>query len=151
MGHYDADVYAWSERQGALLRRLAAGERANDADLDWPNIAEEIESLGRRERAALSSHIGNIIEHLLKLQISPATDPRARWQETILRARSEAEELLEDSPSLRRAVGDIITRRLPRARRLALAALDVHGEQPRVDPNAIDYTEAQVLGDWFPE
>ena len=150
MGHYDADVYAWSERQGALLRRLAAGERVNDADLDWPNIAEEIESVGRSERAALSSHIGNIIEHLLKLQISPATDPRAGWHETILRARSEAEELLEDSPSLRRAVGDIIARRLPRARRLAVAALDVHGEQPRVDPNAIGYTEAQVLGDWFP-
>ncbi len=43
MSHYDTDVYAWSERQGALLRRLAAGERVNDADFDWSNIAEEIE------------------------------------------------------------------------------------------------------------
>jgi hypothetical protein len=34
---------------GALLRRVAADERTNDGDLDWPNIAEEIESVGRSE------------------------------------------------------------------------------------------------------
>jgi hypothetical protein len=151
MSHYDTDVSSWSERQGGLLRRIAAGERVNDADLDWPNIAEEIESVGRSERAALSSHIANAIEHLIKLQISPATAPRAGWTETVLRARSEAEELLEDSPSLRRAVDGIIARRLPIARRLAMASLRTHGEQPRVDPNAIGYTAAQVLGEWFPE
>ena len=56
MSEYETDVSRWSERQGALLRRLAAGERVNDADLDWPNIAEEIETVGRSERAILSSH-----------------------------------------------------------------------------------------------
>jgi hypothetical protein len=43
---YHTDILEWSERQGALLRRIAAGERVNDTDLDWPNIAEEIESVG---------------------------------------------------------------------------------------------------------
>ena len=42
MSDYDLDFYAWSQRQGSLLRRLAAGERVNDANLDWPNIADEI-------------------------------------------------------------------------------------------------------------
>jgi hypothetical protein len=151
MSEYETDVYRWSERQSALLRRLAAGERVNDGDLDWPNIAEEIETVGRSERTALSSHISNILEHLIKLQISPATDPRAGWRETILRGRSEAEELLRDSPSLRRAVGDIVARRLPVARRLAIAALNSHGEQPIVDPDLIAFDEEQVMGDWFPE
>ena len=50
MSDYDLDFYAWTERQGSLLRPLAAGERVNDADLNWPNIAEEIETLGRSER-----------------------------------------------------------------------------------------------------
>jgi hypothetical protein len=36
---YNADILEWFEGQAALLRRLAAGERVNDADLDWPNIA----------------------------------------------------------------------------------------------------------------
>ena len=63
MSDYDLDIYVWSRRQGALLRRLAAGERVNDADLDWPNIAEEIETVGRSERTAMASHIANDIEH----------------------------------------------------------------------------------------
>jgi hypothetical protein len=150
MSHYDTDVYAWSERQGALLRRLAAGERVNDADLDWPNIAEEIESVGRSERSALSGHIAIVIEHLIKLQASPATAPRFGWEETVLRARGEIERLLEDSPSLRPAIGGAIKGELPRARRLAAMALVQHGVQPRIDLDAIDYSGAQVLGEWLP-
>ncbi|HEY5302150.1 MAG TPA: DUF29 family protein, partial [Acetobacteraceae bacterium] len=46
---YDTDTLTWSERQAALLRRIAAGERVNDPDLDWPNIIEEVESVGRSD------------------------------------------------------------------------------------------------------
>ena len=45
-GLYDEDIVLWSEQQADLLRRHAAGERANSADLDWENIVEEIESVG---------------------------------------------------------------------------------------------------------
>jgi hypothetical protein len=150
MSHYDTDVYAWSERQGALLRRVAAGECANDADLVWANIAEEIKSVGRSERSVVSSHSGNVLEHLIKLQISPATGPRAGWKDPILRGRSEAEELLRDTPSLRPSLPDIIARRLPSARRFAVAALNAHGEPPGTDPNLVTFDEAQVLGEGFP-
>jgi len=151
MSDYDSDVYAWSQRQGDLLRRLAAGERVNDADLDWSNIAEEIETVGRSERAALRSHILNVIEQLIKLPASPATEPRAGWQDTIDRARSEIESLLADSPSLRPAVASIIAGVLPKARRFAGTALTRHGEAPLVEPQTLDYTEDQVLGEWFPD
>lgn len=151
MSAYATDVVAWSERQAALLRRLAAGERVNDADLDWPNIAEEIETVGRSERSALASHIAVVLEHLIKLQTSPATEPRAGWQETILRARGEIERLLEDSPSLRPSLDAILARELPRARRLAIAALTLHREQPTTDPGLLSYTQADVIGDWLPQ
>ena len=59
---YDSDAVLWSERQADLLRRRARGELANDADLDWLNIAEEIDSMGRSERSALSSHVRIVIE-----------------------------------------------------------------------------------------
>lgn len=151
MSDYDTDVYAWSLRQGALLRRLAAGERVNDADLDWPNIAEEIETVGRSERAAVASHLRNVIEHLIKLQASPALEPRPSWRTTIRRARIEIEGLLEDSPSLRREVGAIVVQEMPRARRLASAALEEHGETPLVDMQTLVFGEGQVLGDWLPD
>jgi hypothetical protein len=48
---YGEDILEWSERQAALLHRLAAGELVNDAELDWPNIAGEIEDVGRSEQA----------------------------------------------------------------------------------------------------
>jgi hypothetical protein len=150
MSDYDVDVLAWSERQADLLRRLAAGERVNDADLDWTNIAEEIESVGRSERSALSSNIAIIIEHLMELEASPAPEPRACWQETIVRARGEIERLLEDSPSLRPAVAAAIAREHPRARRLAAVSLQRYGEKPRIDLSDVSYTEQQVLNDWFP-
>jgi len=151
MSDYETDVYAWSQRQGALLRRLAAGERVNDADLDWPNIAEEIETVGRSERAAVASHIANIIEHLIKLQASPATEPRARWRESIGRARAEIEWLLEDSPSLRPEVASLIARALPKAQRFAKMAVAQYGEEPQVDTQTLAYTEDQIIGDWFPD
>jgi hypothetical protein len=33
---------------------------------------------------------------------------------------------------------------------MAVVALRRHGEQPRVDLQAIGYSEHQVLDDWFP-
>jgi hypothetical protein len=151
MSDYDTDVYAWSLRQGALLRRLAAGERVNDADIDWPNIAEEIETVGRSERGAVASCIRTIIEHLMKLQASPATDPRPGWRATTRRERVRLEGLLDENPSLRPAVGVLIAQELRRARLLLLASLEEYGEAPRLDPLSLSYGEEQVLGDWLPD
>src|SRR3954469_14289557 len=114
MSEYDVDFYAWTQRQGGLLRRLATGERVNDADLDWPNIAEEIETSGRSERGAVASCIRNIIQHLMKLEASPATDPRPGWRATVRRERVELEAVLDDNPSLKPAVDGLIAREMPR-------------------------------------
>jgi Domain of unknown function DUF29 len=65
---YDRDFFAWTQQQAALLRRAAAGEPSSDLDLQ--NLAEEIESLGKRDRRALPAQLARITEHLLKLQFS---------------------------------------------------------------------------------
>ncbi len=150
MSDYDVDFFAWTQRQGGLLRRLAKGEHVNDADLDWPNIAEEIETLGRSERAAVASCIRNIIQHLMKLEASPVVDPRPGWRATVRRERVDLEALLDDNPSLRPAVDGLIARELPRARRLAVTSFEEYRETPIVDPQRLVYTQEQVVGDWFP-
>ena len=68
------------------------------------NLAEEIESLGKSQRRELASQIRRILRHLLKLEASPASDPRAGWHATIYEARAEIAGILRDSPSLRREV-----------------------------------------------
>nr|WP_294521733.1 DUF29 domain-containing protein [uncultured Rhodopila sp.] len=148
---YDIDVSLWSEHQSGLLRRRAAGELVNEAELDWPNIAEEIESLGKSERSRLRSHIATVLLHLIKLQASPAIDPRNGWRASIRNGRREIKGTLKDSPSLRSAVSRLIAEETPGAREDAAAAITDYGEQPRVDIGSLTFTEDQVIGDWFPD
>jgi hypothetical protein len=146
---YDSDLLLWTERQGELLRRRAAGELVNEAELDWPNIAEEIEALGQSERSKLRSLIGTVIEHLIKLQASQAIEPRNGWKETIDRARDDIDLLMQDSPSLRRFVVAMIADGTRRSSRLVVRSLERFGEQPRVEIDSLAFTEDQVLGDWL--
>ena len=146
---YDQDLVLWAEAQGRALR--AAAKAGGNAPIDWENVAEEIETLGRSERHALGGHIAVVVEHLLKLQASPASEPMRGWRDTIRRARQAIEDILDESPSLRREVGAVIARQAPRARALLRANLDDYAETPRLDIDTLNYTEEQVLGDWFPE
>jgi len=148
---YDEDIQLWSERQAALLRRRSGGELINDAELDWPNIAEEIESVGASERRELASKVRTVLEHLMKLQASPASMPRIGWKESVENARSAIDDVLESSPSLKPTVGKVIEHQLPRARRLVAVSLTEHGETPRVLLEQLRYSADQVLGEWFPD
>ncbi|WP_428540138.1 DUF29 domain-containing protein [Rhodopila sp.] len=150
MSDYEADILVWTEHQAALLRRRAAGELVNEADLDWTNIAEEIESVGRSERSVLSSRVRTIIEHLAKLEASPASKPRIGWQETVLRCRADIDALLQATPSLRRELDETVANELGRALRLAAASMKLHCEAPRIALEDIRFSSEQVLGPWFP-
>jgi Domain of unknown function DUF29 len=145
---YDQDLVLWSDAQARALR--AAADAGWNAPIDWQNVAEEIESLGRSERHALASHIALVIEHLLKLQVSPARDPERSWRDTVRRARREIGRLLKDSPSLRREVAAMVANETGPARALVVENLRDYDEQPLADIDAVTYTEAQVLGDWLP-
>jgi hypothetical protein len=151
MSGYDADVALWAAQQTGLLRRRAAGELVNDSELDWPHIAEEIESVGNSERLALRSHIGTVLEHLLKLQASPATDPRNGWKASVLHARTGIRRTLKTSPSLRREVVAMIADEMQDAQRDVAAVLALYGEKPIVAIEGLTFTEEQVLGPWFPD
>src|SRR6201995_894243 len=80
MSDYDTDILTWSERQASLLRRLAAGERVNDGEIDWPNIAEEIEDVGRSETDAVLAQIDNILRHRLYLLGWSGAAAARKWQ-----------------------------------------------------------------------
>src|SRR5438128_176130 len=54
---YEQDFVLWTEAQAKALREAAVG---GNTPLDWENLAEEIESLGRSERRELRSRITRI-------------------------------------------------------------------------------------------
>jgi hypothetical protein len=146
---YDQDLVLWSEEQARALR--AAANAGWNAPIDWENVAEEIEGLGRSDRRALASHIAIVIEHLLKLQASAAREPARGWKDTIRRARKEIERLLAESPSLGRDVAAIVAKEFPHARAMVRDGFQDYDEQPLIDLDQVAYSEEQVLGDWMPE
>jgi signal transduction histidine kinase len=143
---YEEDFVRWTEEQAAALREAASS--TSNLPLDWENLAEEIDSLGRSLRHELRSRLMVILEHLLKLEYSPAVDPRRGWVEAINRERLIVEDLLQESPSLRTGLDEIIEQAKSRAARLASKSLSNYGEAARIPP--LGYTENQILGDWFP-
>ena len=147
---YDQDFVLWTEAQAAALLRA----RTANLPLDWANLAEEIASLGKSDRRELRSQIRRIIHHLLKLQASPAVEPRAGWRSTVRNARAEIDILFRDSPSLRQGINAMITEQFGIAAELAEDDLGRHGEPPAAMGTRFDrdgFTAEQVLGDWFPE
>jgi hypothetical protein len=149
MNDYDTDLLLWSERQAALLRRAGSGERVND-QVDWENVAEEIEALGRSDRRELHNRVAGILVHLIKLLTSPADAPRTGWRETLLEQRRRVARLLKDSPSLRPELPQVIMEELGDARMQAVIAFQGYSEQPLVDPAELEFTAEQVLGPWLP-
>lgn len=155
---YDQDFVRWTEEQAVALRQAKsqslAGTEGSNLPLDWENLAEEIESLGKSDRRELRSQITRVLRHLLKLEATPAAEPRAGWRATINEARTEIEGLLEDSPSLRRETQALIQKQVRAAARQAGDDLGQHGEPIEAIRARLEgggYTEEQVLGDWFPD
>jgi hypothetical protein len=149
---YEKDLAAWSKHQAEALRAAARG--GSNQPLDWENLAEEIEELGVSQRSALGSHIMRIIQHLVKLEYSPAVEPRNGWRRTIKLARLQAQKRLENNPSLRHELGRLVEQETRRGLEYAIADLEEHGETDELEANVLRrarYTEEQVLGDWFPE
>ena len=144
MSNYDVDFCAWATAQAALLRE----GRLAEADLE--HIAEEIEDLAKADRRSLASPVCTVIEHLMKLEASQADDPRGGWRETVLRARGDIERVIEDSPSLHRELPAVVARETERARRIAAAALAIHGEDAGALPG-LAFDVAQVVGPWMPD
>jgi hypothetical protein len=59
ISEYETDFYAWTQEQAQALRA-----RQGEA-LDWNNLAEEIESMGRSDADALASQLTRLLMHLL--------------------------------------------------------------------------------------
>jgi hypothetical protein len=148
---HDEDFVAWSKEQADALR--AARRTGSNQKLDWKNLAEEVEGSGISERRELHGQVQRIIRYLLKLQFSPAMEPRHHWSESIVDARSETEIVLRMSPSLRAEITTAISEEAELAARRAIADLDQYGE---ISPDiarqirATRFTTEQILGDWLP-
>jgi hypothetical protein len=132
---YEADFFAWTQEQARLLRdRDARG-------LDWENLAEEIDSMGRRDRRELESRLRLILHYLLKWQVQPELRSPS-WRNTLTEQRRQAEKLLKESPSLRPQVPELCSEAYLDAVR---DAVHETGLRPQTFPADCPFNVAQIL------
>jgi hypothetical protein len=141
---YGRDVYAWSNEQAALLRarRFAA--------LDLERVISEIEDVGGSLYREVRSRVRTIMEHLMKLEHSPAVEPSPGWESTI---RTASADIADDlTPSLRPRVEQNLARFYEVVRAEASASLREHGDDAAADalPQTCPYTLDQITGNWLP-
>jgi len=131
------------------LRRLET-ERWN-GPLDLPRLAEEVEDLGSGQRHAVESQLERTIQHLLKLEHSPAQAPRAGWLNSVDEARGEIGRRL--TRRMRREVEPELGKLYARARRVARRDLLAYDEREVADtlPAENPYPLDRLIDEgWYP-
>ena len=141
---YEADTVLWSERQADLLRRLARGERVND-QLDWANIIEEIEAVGREERRAVTSALKLALQHKLYLLGWPDALAVRHWQAEVRIHLADASQDFRES--MRKDIEPALSSLYRRAR----LAVDRHmldaGPMTGALPTACPWTLDELLAE----
>jgi hypothetical protein len=101
MSDYETDILRWSERQARFLRRLGAGEQVN-SQIDWDNVVEEIESVGREQLHAVESLLTQALIHMLKAEAWPLSGAVPGWQAEARLFRRQAKRRF--APSMRQKI-----------------------------------------------
>jgi hypothetical protein len=135
------DFLAWTQQQAALLK----ARRVNE--IDWDGIAEEIESLGKRDRRELLSRLTVLLMHLLKWRHQPQGRSHS-WRSTIREQRRQVLKLLNDSPSLRAVAAAALATCHADA---VIDAADETGLPATTFPDACPFTLDEILDpDYWP-
>ncbi len=148
---YERDFVLWTEEQAEHLRQAA--RTGSTLPLDWENLAEEIESLGRSDRREVRSLVQQILVHLLKLACSPSERPKLHWESEVSLFRTQLELCLRDSPSLRRNLEWVVADEIPNAVKIAALELERHDERDAADKvraRSLTLTANEILEPgWF--
>jgi hypothetical protein len=138
---YEQDFFRWTQTTAALIRE------GKWYAVDAESVAEELESLGKRDRRELESRIEVLTMHLLKWRYQPEGREHSHsWYDTILEQRGQIQRLLDDSPSLRPQTATVLVQRYSRGRRRAIG--DTQLPETRF-PRTCPWTIEQLLDDDF--
>jgi hypothetical protein len=99
---YDEDILLWSEQQAETIRKLGRTRRDLPNELDVENVAEEIESVGRSELAAVKSLLRQIFIHLIKLVVDQDAAAARHWRDEIMAFHAEMVDRY--APSMRQRI-----------------------------------------------
>ena len=99
---HDRDFNLWLEEMAIAIKNR------NYQAMDWDNLLEEIEDMGKSDKRALRSLVQRLIEHIFKIRYWEIERDRCLqgWKSEIINFRSLISNILEDSPSLKKYLSE---------------------------------------------
>jgi hypothetical protein len=105
---YNDDILIWSEQQAEALRRRSANA------LDWDNLAEESEDVGRSQLRTVEFHLIQALLHELKAAAWPLSQAVPHWRAEARGQRDDARAAFAPSMAQRLDVAALYRRALRR-------------------------------------
>jgi Domain of unknown function DUF29 len=136
---YQQDFYGWTQSQAEALAQKQV------LALDWQNLQEEIESLGRQEYRELVSRLSVLLGHLLKWEYQPQKRSRS-WFLTIREQRRAIRRHLQHNPSLKSRMEEGLSEGFEVGVDLALRETDL---PLRTFPDVCPYKFDSIMTDCF--
>ena len=142
---HDTDFEAWVEGQITALRV------GRFYDLDPVRLAVALDEFLAGRKGVVETQVVTVLESLLKLEHSPAEEPRKHWIETATAMRKALENAFSRSGTLWAHAEQTLPESYRRARDNAAALLAHDGVRAEQLPSSCPYTLSAVLDpDWFP-
>ena len=137
---YETDYNQWVNETVQQLR-----DRKFDG-VDWDNLIEEIEDMGKSQKRALESFLTRLLEHLLKLSYWESEKERNsnHWKSEIVNFRYQIHKRLKESPSLRPELESIYAEIFP-------VAIKSVSQLFPLEKDVYISLEKTLDNDWFPE
>lgn len=142
---YDQDFVLWASKTAELLKLKKFD------DVDWENLIEEVECMGKSDGRAVESLLTQLIEHLFKLAYHKSERERERnvchWVGEIASFRTQLGEWLETT-TLTNHARDYFQKAYSNARKTLIQAKAVTRDAIPLEP---PFSLEHVLdGEWFP-
>lgn len=141
---YDTDYHLW------VMKTVKHLENKDFDAIDLENLIEEVWDLSRREKKTLKSLLRNLLEHLLKLKYweFEIIQNQGDWKGEIRNFRKQIKDELENSPSLKHYLLEILDECYQDAREIVS---DKSQLPINTFPEPLIGTMEQVLDEnWFP-
>ena len=147
---YEKDFYAWIYHNIELVRSK------NWDEIDTDLLIEELESMAKRDRHELISHLIILIAHLLKWQFQFKQLSEMwqefkgdSWQNSIIEQRNQIERQLQMSPSLKAYFDDAVQKAYVHAVNIAVKETKLPTATfPKICPYSI---EQLMDNDFYPQ
>ena len=147
---YERDFNVWRE---TIIKKI---KQQDFNDIDWEHLLLELEDIGKSEKRSFLSNLTILIAHLLKLTVQADAPEmmKGSWYSSVTEHRFRVRKDLEENPSFKNYLHEVIFIAYADARKLAIkesknAKLGVRKPDETEYPLDFPFTIEQLLDEDF--